>query len=199
MKDCSLQQIFTEKHQIQNCHLQTNWELPLPLLFLYHCNAITTTVLPFPPEVPVPLRGGHTQNYLFSFLCAMSDEDLKVWVLATKVTAVKTLLEIFARTGEKSLPTSWKGTVYKGNLVQSCRDSKNGSPTAVVDIPRAEECQCGKEDEAGCCFTCSHSGDKLSRPTEIPVASWRAVSRKKIFHEDILDYWLNKFFVPDYS
>lgn len=70
----------------------------------------------------------------------MSDEDLKVWVLATKVTAVKTLLEIFARTGEKSLPTSWKGTVYEGNLVQSCRDSKNGSPTAVVDIPRAEEC-----------------------------------------------------------
>lgn len=156
------------------------------------CNHNYSTTLT--PEVPVPLRGGHTQNYLFSFLCAMSDEDLKVWVLATKVTAVKTLLEIFARTGEKSLPTSWKGTVYKGNPVQSCRDSKN-----VVDIPRAEECQCGKEDEAGCCFTCSHSGDKLSRPTEIPVVSWRAVSRRKIFHEDILDYWLNNFFVPDHS
>lgn len=67
----------------------------------------------------------------------MSDEDLKVWVSATKVPAVKTPLEIFARTGKKSLPTSWKGSVYKGNSVQSCRDNKNGSPAATVDIPEA--------------------------------------------------------------
>lgn len=46
------------------------------------------------------------------------------------------LLEIFDRTGEKSLPTSCKGSVYKGNPVQSCRDSKNGSPAAVVDVPK---------------------------------------------------------------
>lgn len=51
--------------------------------------------------------------------------------------------------------------------------------------------------EAGCCFTCSHSGDKPPRPTKIALLSWRAVYRK-IFHEDNLGYWLNNFFVPEY-
>lgn len=30
-----------------------------------------------------------------------------------------------------------KDNVYRGNTVQNCRDSKNGSPTAVVNIPGA--------------------------------------------------------------
>jgi len=156
--------MLTGKHHIQNCHLQTNWELPLPPLFLYHCNTITTTGLSFPLEVPVPLREGDTQNYLFSFLCAMKDVDLKVWVLTTKVTTVKTLLEIFARTGEKSLPTSCRDSLHKGNSVQSCMDNKNGDG-------HSPGCQCGKEDEGGCCFTCSHSGDKPLRPPKILIVS----------------------------
>lgn len=31
-----------------------------------------------------------------------------------------------------------KHYVHRANLVQNCRDSKNGSPTAVVNIPEAD-------------------------------------------------------------
>lgn len=64
-------------------------------------------------------------------------EDLKVWVLTTKVTAVKVSLEIFAVRGKESHPASSEGAMVKGNPVQSRRHSKNGSPTAIVTIPQA--------------------------------------------------------------
>lgn len=122
----------------------------------------------------------------------MTDEDLKVGVLATKVTAMEILPDILARTGEKSVLSSGKGSVYKGNSVQQkwkcccCGGCSQG-------------CQCGKGGETGCCSTCGHSRDKLSRSTKILVPSQRAVSRTTIFHENILVYWLSNFFVPDYS
>lgn len=94
----------------------------------------STALLPSSPS-SFKRRSHSKLSFLLFCVCAVTDEDLKVRVLTTKVTAMKILLEVLAQTGEKSLLTSGKGGVYKGNPVQSCRDGKNGSAAAAVDIP----------------------------------------------------------------
>lgn len=38
---------------------------------------------------------------------------------------------------KRAFQLNQKDNVYIGNPVQNCRDSKNGSPTAMVNIPEA--------------------------------------------------------------
>lgn len=100
------------------------------------------------------------------------------------------LLEISAR-GGRSLPAFGKGRVFKGNLVQSCRDSRGGSATAVVDTPKAVRVGKGMELAAALPVAAQ---EPSCHPTKIWVVLRKAVSKRKIICEDVLEYWLTALF-----